>query len=151
MKSTATFLATLTAVGVSLGAAFAQDKPTAAGVQTAPVVEAKTPDAAGKKIAVKQPVIQLAILLDTSNSMDGLIDQAKSQLWKIVNQVLPLTDDLDKVSQQLFALKTNGGEEYCGAVIKSAIDQLDWSKDSADLKVIYIAGNEPFSQGPINR
>lgn len=31
-----------------------------------------------------QPVIQLAILLDTSNSMDGLIDQAKSQLWKIV-------------------------------------------------------------------
>jgi hypothetical protein len=95
------------------------------------------------------PVVQLAILLDTSNSMDGLIAQAKTQLWNIVNefatakqdgkaprvqvalyqygnnglskekgwvqQVLPLTDDLDKLSEQLFALKTNGGKEYCGA------------------------------------
>lgn len=32
------------------------------------------------------PLVQLAILLDTSNSMDGLIDQAKTQLWKIVNE-----------------------------------------------------------------
>jgi hypothetical protein len=31
--------------------------------------------------------IQLAILLDTSNSMDGLIEQAKSQLWKVVNEL----------------------------------------------------------------
>jgi hypothetical protein len=31
--------------------------------------------------------IMIALLLDTSNSMDGLIDQAKSQLWKIVNEV----------------------------------------------------------------
>lgn len=29
--------------------------------------------------------IQIALLLDTSNSMDGLIDQAKTQLWKVVN------------------------------------------------------------------
>ena len=28
----------------------------------------------------RRPVIQLALLLDTSNSMDGLINQAKSQL-----------------------------------------------------------------------
>ena len=33
------------------------------------------------------PKIQLAILLDTSSSMDGLINQAKSQLWKIVNEL----------------------------------------------------------------
>src|SRR6185436_12759707 len=33
------------------------------------------------------PLVQLAILLDTSNSMDGLIDQARSQLWKIVNEL----------------------------------------------------------------
>jgi hypothetical protein len=31
--------------------------------------------------------IKLAILLDTSGSMDGLIEQAKSQLWKIVTQL----------------------------------------------------------------
>ena len=35
----------------------------------------------------KGQTIMLALLLDTSNSMDGLIDQAKSQLWKIVNEV----------------------------------------------------------------
>ena len=35
----------------------------------------------------KDQSIMLALLLDTSNSMDGLIDQAKSQLWKIVNEL----------------------------------------------------------------
>lgn len=31
--------------------------------------------------------IKVALLLDTSNSMDGLIEQAKSQLWKIVGEL----------------------------------------------------------------
>src|SRR6186713_3553880 len=31
------------------------------------------------------PKIQAAILLDVSNSMDGLIEQAKAQLWNMVN------------------------------------------------------------------
>ncbi|MEM6292546.1 MAG: vWA domain-containing protein [Myxococcota bacterium] len=31
------------------------------------------------------PRIQLALLLDTSSSMDGLIDQARAQLWSVVN------------------------------------------------------------------
>ena len=35
-----------------------------------------------------EPVVQLAILLDTSGSMEGLIAQAKTQLWKIVNQFI---------------------------------------------------------------
>lgn len=151
----------------------AADTPKA---ESAPVKEVKP--------AEKRPVIQLAILLDTSNSMDGLIEQAKAQLWNIVNQfiavkrdgqrpllqvalfeygndrlpasenhirlVLPLTDDLDAVSKELFALKTNGGEEYCGAVIKAAVERLAWSREAADLKVVFIAGNEPFTQGPIN-
>ena len=29
--------------------------------------------------------VQIAILLDTSSSMSGLIDQARTQLWKVVN------------------------------------------------------------------
>src|SRR5688572_14402917 len=32
-------------------------------------------------------LVQMAILLDTSNSMDGLIEQTKSQLWKIANDL----------------------------------------------------------------
>ena len=42
-----------------------------------------------KAISEEPPRVQLALLLDTSNSMDGLIDQAKSQLWKIVNEFIP--------------------------------------------------------------
>ncbi|WP_372369643.1 hypothetical protein [Candidatus Uabimicrobium sp. HlEnr_7] len=127
-------------------------------------------------------VIQIAVLLDTSNSMDGLIHQAKTQLWSIVNElatakkngvspqlqvalyeygndslsaengfirrVLPLTTDLDKVSEELFALKTNGGSEYCGYVINKAVKELKWSESGKDFKAIYIAGNEAFTQIP---
>lgn len=132
----------------------------------------------------RQPVIQLAILLDTSNSMDGLIDQARTQLWRVVNEfgtarkngltpalqvalyeygndglpasgghirrVLPFTTDLDRVSEELFALRTNGGEEYCGQVIAEAVRGLQWSTAAEDLKVIFIAGNEPFTQGTVD-
>ncbi|NLX04175.1 MAG: VWA domain-containing protein, partial [Phycisphaerae bacterium] len=132
----------------------------------------------------KPPLIQMAILLDTSGSMSGLIEQAKSQLWSIVNEfalatrdgktprievalyeygkstipaaeghirmILPLTTDLDKVSEELFALTTNGGDEYCGQVIQSAVRSLAWSKATNDLKVIFIAGNEPFTQGQVD-
>jgi hypothetical protein len=128
--------------------------------------------------------IKIAILLDTSNSMDGLIDQAKSQLWNIVNelakakcdgikpdlkialyeygnsklavsngyirQVSPLTNDLDQISDDLFSLKTNGGYEYCGQVIESALKDLQWSHSDKDYQVVFIAGNEPFTQGKVD-
>lgn len=130
------------------------------------------------------PRVKVAILLDTSNSMDGLIGQAKNQLWKIVNElskaevggktprlevalyeygndglaqkdhyvrrVLHFTGDLDRVSEALFSLKTNGGSEYCGAVIQSSLKELEWSKNSQDMQAIFIAGNEPFNQGSVD-
>src|SRR5262245_306378 len=36
----------------------------------------------------EKPLVQIAVLLDTSNSMDGLIEQAKGQLWKICNEFI---------------------------------------------------------------
>ncbi|MBK9013028.1 MAG: hypothetical protein IPM82_02505 [Saprospiraceae bacterium] len=38
-------------------------------------------------VAASPTSIQVALLLDTSGSMDGLIEQAKSQLWKILNEL----------------------------------------------------------------
>jgi len=38
-----------------------------------------------KKIIQKEPKVQIAILLDSSTSMNGLINQARNQLWDIVN------------------------------------------------------------------
>ena len=132
----------------------------------------------------KENTIKIALLLDTSNSMDGLINQAKTQLWEIVNelsyakcenkhpdlqialyeygndnlsskegyirQVLGFSSDLDEISEKLFSLDTNGGNEFCGEVILTSLKQLDWGKNKSDLKLIFIAGNEPFTQGKIN-
>jgi hypothetical protein len=130
-------------------------------------------------------MVRIALLLDTSNSMDGLINQAKAQLWDIVNkfthakcgndgrpqlqialyqygnddlssregyiqQVLGFSSDLDEISEKLFSLSTNGGEEYCGQVIQTSLSQLDWGKNPDQLKMIFIAGNEPFTQGKLN-
>src|SRR5262245_4241724 len=47
---------------------------------------ATSPAATATKPSAEKPKIQMAILLDTSNSMDGLINQARTQLWKIVNE-----------------------------------------------------------------
>ncbi len=132
----------------------------------------------------KKQTVKVALLLDTSNSMDGLINQAKAQLWEIINelsyakyngvtpnleialyeygnsilpakegyirQVLQFTSDLDEISEHLFSLNTNGGNEYCGQVIQTALTELDWGTNKHDLKMIFIAGNEPFTQGKIH-
>jgi hypothetical protein len=47
-------------------------------------------------------------------------------------------------------LRTNGGSEYCGAVIRDASMNLKWDDNNQSMKLIYIAGNEPFDQGRIS-
>ncbi|PQJ31264.1 hypothetical protein BST92_04700 [Nonlabens arenilitoris] len=130
---------------------------------------------------IQPATIQIALLLDTSGSMNGLIDQAKTQLWNLVNkmtyaqcnevqvnieialyeygnttipqqedflrQIVPFSTDLDLISKELFALDTNGGDEYCGAVINHATKNLEWRNGTQDLKMLFIAGNESFLQG----
>jgi hypothetical protein len=63
---------------------------------------------------------------------------------------VPFTTDLDRVSEALFALTTNGGEEYCGRAIAEATRGLEWSNNPDDLKLVFIAGNEPFDQGALD-
>ena len=149
-----------------------------------PGTETAVPTSNEKRKSSRQTV-KIALLLDTSNSMDGLINQAKAQLWDIVNefthvrcgdhrrpnleialyqygnddlssregyiqQVIGFSRDLDEISEHLFSLHTNGGEEYCGQVIHTSIRQLDWGSNPHDLKMIFIAGNEPFTQGKLD-
>lgn len=54
------------------------------------------------------------------------------------------------ISEKLFTLRTNGGSEYCGAVIQDATKGLKWASDKNSMKLIYIAGNEGFDQGRIS-
>jgi hypothetical protein len=143
--------------------------------------------ALNKKPGYKKPVqpkIQAAILLDVSGSMDGLIEQAKAQLWNMVStmgkakcsgdaapkieialyeygrssndikqgyvkKINGFISDLDSLSENLFSLKTNGGDEYCGHVIYSSLNELQWDAAPENYKVIFIAGNEDFLQGDI--
>lgn len=55
--------------------------------------------------------IQVALLLDTSGSMDGLIEQAKSQLWKMVNE-LATAKKGGKVPNIEIALYEFGKDDY---------------------------------------
>jgi hypothetical protein len=67
-----------------------------------------------------------------------------------VKQLSPFTSDLDEVSKILFSLSTNGGDEYCGQVIYTSMDELKWDASAGNYKVIFIAGNEDFLQGDLH-
>ena len=177
----------------AFGKPTAQPAPATTGEQ--PVAIPTTPDTArplsNPDTATPKPIIQIAILLDTSGSMEGLISQARSRIWDIVNvmatarkngqraefqvavyqygsdhlpsgegfltMVQPFTTDLDAISEKLFSLTIGGSEEYCGQVMNSALRQLSWNATPANapvsalpLRMLIIAGNEPFTQGPVD-
>ncbi|MFW6066654.1 MAG: vWA domain-containing protein, partial [Planctomycetota bacterium] len=144
-----------------------------------PVGAAEEPASPAETTAAEQQPrhVDIAICLDTSGSMSGLIDSAKQKLWAIVNelaaarprpvlrvalyhygntsldaetgwvqQLSPLTDDLDKVYGELFKLSTNGGTELVARVVRSATQELEWSDDPNALRIIVVAGNEPATQ-----
>jgi len=176
MKKTILTMSLISVTAVICAVSMASAEEEISLIESAPAIEMPAVE--------KKPLVQMAILLDTSGSMSGLINQARTELWAIVNefifakrggmepevqvalyeygksslparegfirQIVPFTTDLDKVSEELFALKTNGGSEYCGWVIKDATEGLQWSSAPDDLKVIFIAGNEPFTQGQVD-
>ena len=176
------------AVGLVLAVGYAakrhgeESRPPPAAVVTAPVTAV-----AEMPRDTVQDALQIAILLDTSSSMDGLINQARSHLWQMVDEmgrmtrvvggkrrgvrvelalyeyghslipaadgfireIVPFTTDLDRVSEELHRLTTNGGDEYAGQAIQRAVESLRWSSDPSALKFVFVAGNEGFDQGPI--
>jgi hypothetical protein len=128
---------------------------------------------------VLKPVpVDLVICLDTSGSMQGLIDAARQKLWSVVSELATatptpdlrvalltygspgnnatghvvlqsdLTRDLDLISEKLFALGTRGGEEYVGRVVAHALTHLSWS-GPLTLKVLFVAGNESADQDSV--
>lgn len=163
-----------------------QPQPASSTEQTAPL-QTQTLPAQKESLSptTTDQKIQVAILLDVSNSMDGLIDQAKAQLWTMVNtlgrvhcdnkanpkieialyeygtprnderngyikQINNFITDLDSLSENLFALTTDGGDEFCGQVIYKSVQQLKWDKNPDSYKVVFIAGNESFRQGSVS-
>ena len=112
----------------------------------------------------KSPVIrvQVAILLDNSGSMSGLIGQAKAELWSFVNELgttgrdghvpqvetalytygeapgrilLVLSGDLDMVRKKLFEITVTGGPERCGQAGRTTTDDLAREQNPDGLNV----------------
>ncbi len=143
----------------------------------APAVQAEeAPPAPDARKAPPEPKpIDLVICLDTSGSMEGLIDAARKKLWSVVSELATakpqpdlrvalltygspgndatghvivqadLTRDLDLISEKLFALRTRGGEEFVGRVVHHALTNLSWVKTDA-LRMVFVAGNESADQ-----
>lgn len=148
-------------------------------VGQAPAAPVATAAPAVAPVVAGSKTVDLAICLDISGSMDGLIDSARQNLWAVVNDLARLqptpqlrvalltfgctthdaekgwvkvetdfTTDLDAVSQKLFALTTNGGDEYVARVVQAALGELQWSKEPGALQLLFVAGNEAATQDP---
>jgi len=62
-------------------------------------------------------------------------------------KVWDLSDDLDKVYEQLMAFKADNGERECvGRAIYEATNSVSWDKGKDTFKVIFVLGNEPANQ-----
>lgn len=133
-------------------------------------------------VSEKKIDVQIALVLDTSSSMDGLVAQARAQLWEIVaemqvdshgrarevavalyqygnsrlspdkgflEQITPLTTDFDLLAARLETLSTSGGQEYAPLAVHRALQELQWDSDDNVERIIVVAGNENFNQGPL--
>jgi uncharacterized protein YegL len=117
--------------------------------------------------------LEMVFVLDTTGSMGELLDAAKQRIWGIVNnvmreqhatvrvglvayrdrgdeyvtQVLPLTDDLDKVYTTLMDYEAAGGgdgpEDVRSALI-DGVSRAGWSAAAPDLsQIIFLVGDAP--------
>ncbi|HPS52419.1 MAG TPA: vWA domain-containing protein [Phycisphaerae bacterium] len=123
-----------------------------------------------------QPLIEVAFVLDTTGSMSGLIDGAKKKIWEIANQIVcgkptpkvrmaligyrdkgdeyvtkmfDLTDNIDKVYENLQTFAAGGGgdsPEHVNKALQDAIYSLKWTSDSENpnvARIIYLVGDYP--------
>ena len=118
--------------------------------------------------------LEMVFVLDTTGSMGGLIDGAKQRIWGIVNevmqtpakpnvrvglvayrdngdqyvtQVLPLTNDLDKVYTTLMEYRADGGGDGPENVRRGLADgvrRAGWSKPTGNTaQIVFLVGDAP--------
>ncbi len=124
----------------------------------------------------KQRVVELALCLDTSGSMTGLIDSARQKLWAIVNEI-GRVEPAPALRVALLTFGNNGHDPQAGWVriespftgdldfisgklfalttnggteyvgrVLQSAGGLDWSPADDALKLIVVAGNESADQ-----
>ena len=121
-----------------------------------------------------QKTLEMVFVLDTTGSMGGLIDGAKQKIWSIVNdvmqrkdrpkvkvglvayrdngdayvtQVLPLSEDLDKVYSTLMDYQAAGGgdtPENVRRALAEGVEKVGWSKQNANTaQILFLVGDAP--------
>ncbi len=121
----------------------------------------------------RRSAVDVVFCIDRSGSMDAVIQTAKEKVWAIVNDIarirptpvlrigligygsadtefksFPLTDDLDAVYGSLMTFQTDmGGDEWVGAVVGKATNDMGWSAEKDALRIIFVVGNETAMQG----
>lgn len=120
------------------------------------------------------PTMEMVFVLDTTGSMGGLLTGAKQRIWGIVNevmqttslssvkvglvayrdrgdqyitQVLPLTEDLDKVYSVLMEYEAGGGGDEAENVrraLAQGVAKAGWSQPSAKhAQILFLVGDAP--------
>ncbi|MGH9901204.1 MAG: vWA domain-containing protein [Pyrinomonadaceae bacterium] len=124
-----------------------------------------------------KPALEMVFVLDTTGSMSGLIEGAKQRIWGIVNevmqqparpsvrvglvayrdrgdayvtQVLPLTDDLDKVYSTLMDYRAEGGgdtPEDVRRALADGVNRAGWSQPRKGgpqvAQILFLVGDAP--------
>ena len=120
-----------------------------------------------------KPQIEVAFVLDTTGSMQDLIDGAKRKIWSIANQIIDanprpevkfslvgyrdrgdvyitkvfnLTSDLDSIYGELQKFDADGGgdtPESVNQALNEAVTKIQWSSDAKTLRLIFLVGDAP--------
>ena len=128
----------------------------------------------GKASKNAEKTLEMVFVLDTTGSMGGLIEGAKQRIWGIVNevmqtparpavrvglvayrdigdqyvtQVLPLTNDLDKVYTTLMDYRAEGGgdgPENVRRALADGVRKAGWSQASGNTaQIVFLVGDAP--------
>jgi hypothetical protein len=134
-----------------------------------PIVQAPPPPPP----KAEPPTVEVVFALDTTGSMEGLIDGAKRKIWSIVNFIgsaqpqpkvriglvayrdlgdayvtrfFDLSDDLDTVFEHLSSFRADGGgdtPEHVAKALHDAVERTHWSSGQNIVKLVYLVGDAP--------
>ena len=132
-----------------------------------------TPSICPLAVSAPDARLEMVFVIDTTGSMNGLLEAAKQRIWGIVNgvmrdqhtkvriglvayrdrgdtyvtQVLPLTEDLDKVYMTLMDYEAAGGgdaPEDVRSALADGVFKAGWSPASAGLsQIVFLVGDAP--------
>lgn len=119
------------------------------------------------------PRVEIVFALDTTGSMGGLIDAAKKKVWSIASEIVrgkptpllrvglvgyrdkrdayvtkitPLTEDLDKVYEDLMKFQAGGGGDHPENVrqaLHESLTKIEWTREDGVLRIVFLVGDAP--------